>query len=88
MLSQRHNVVLSNTMKTKAIVSAKVKIDKADAYTLADLSRGGYIAGSYIPPPGIMGIRELVRYRTKLVVMRTNVKNEIHAVLLMPNITL
>jgi hypothetical protein len=72
-------------MKTKAIVSAKVKIDKADAYTLADLSRGGYIAGSYIPPPGI---RELVRYRTKLVVMRTDVKNEIHAVLLMPNITL
>ncbi|MGC9178564.1 MAG: IS110 family transposase, partial [Conexivisphaera sp.] len=85
-LSQRHNVVLSNPMKTKAIASAKVKTDRVDAYTLADLSRGGYIAESYVPPPGIMGIRELVRYRATLVRMRTNVKNEIHAVLLMYNV--
>ena len=35
-----------------------------------------------------MGIRELVRYRAMLVRMRTDVKNEIHAVLLMPNIIL
>ncbi|MGC8614093.1 MAG: IS110 family transposase, partial [Conexivisphaera sp.] len=85
-LSQRHEVVLSNPAKTRAIASAKVKTDRVDAYTLADLSRGGYIAESYVPPPGIMGIRELVRYRATLVRMRTNVKNEIHSVLLMYNI--
>jgi len=54
-LSQRHNVVPSNPVKTKAIASAKVKTDRVDAYTLADLSRGGYIAESYIPPPGSWG---------------------------------
>jgi transposase len=30
-----------------------------------------------------MGIRELVRYRARLVMLRTDVKNEIHSVLLM-----
>ncbi|MGC8614116.1 MAG: IS110 family transposase, partial [Conexivisphaera sp.] len=30
-LSQRHDVVLSNPVKTKAIASAKVKTDKVDA---------------------------------------------------------
>jgi transposase len=46
-LSERHDVVLSNPLKTKAIASAKVKTDKVDAFTLANLLRGGYIADTY-----------------------------------------
>ncbi|MGC9211101.1 MAG: IS110 family transposase, partial [Nitrososphaeria archaeon] len=36
-LSERHHVVLSNPLKTKAIASAKAKTDKIDALTLANL---------------------------------------------------
>ena len=86
MLSKRHDVILSNPVKTKAIASAKVKTDRIDAMTLAELLRGGYIAECYVPPKRIMELRELVRYRANLVRMRSNVKNRIHAYLLMNNV--
>ena len=82
----QNHVVLSNPVKTKAIASAKVKTDKIDALTLANLLRGGYIPESYIPPRHIMDLREMVRYRASLVRARTSVKNKIHAILLMKGI--
>jgi transposase len=81
-----NHVVLSNPVKTKAIASAKVKTDKIDAVTLANLLRGGYIPESYIPPRHIMDLREMMRYRGSLVRARTSVKNKIHAILLMKGI--
>lgn len=86
LLSKDHHVVLSNPVKTKAIASAKVKTDKVDALTLANLLRGGYIPESYIPPRRIMDLREMVRYRASLVRMRVSAKNKVHAVLLMNGI--
>ena len=53
-LSERHNVTLSNPLKTKAIAESKVKVD---SLTLANLLRGGYIAESYIPPRELMQLR-------------------------------
>jgi transposase len=50
LLSQRHNVVLSNPMKNKAIASAKVKTDEIDSVMLATLLRGGFLAESYVLP--------------------------------------
>jgi transposase len=85
-LSKRHHVVLSNPARTKAIASAKVKTDKIDSITLANLLRGGYIAESYIPPPKVMELRELVRYRANLVRQRVQLKNRIHAYLLQNNV--
>ncbi|MGC9146175.1 MAG: IS110 family transposase, partial [Nitrososphaeria archaeon] len=87
-LSERHHVVLSNPLKTKAIASAKVKTDKIDALTLANLLRGGYIPECYIPDMDIQQLRELVRYRARLVKIRTMIKNSIHSILLMYNIRL
>jgi len=87
-LAKRHRVVLSNPVKTKAIASAKVKTDKVDTLTLVNLLRGGYIAECYVPSKQIMGLRGLVRYRANLVRLRSNVKNRIHAYLLMNNIRL
>ena len=86
MLSERHEVVLSNPIQTKAIASAKVKTDKVDALMLANLLRGGYIPECYVPPRETMELRELVRYRAKLVKVRTLMKNSIHAYLLMYNV--
>jgi transposase len=85
-MNRQNHVVLSNPVKTKAIASAKVKTDKIDAFTLADLLRGGYIPESYIPPRHIMDLREMVRYRASLVRARSSVKNKIHAILLMKGI--
>lgn len=86
LLSEIHEVVLSNPAKTKAIAQAKVKTDSVDALMLAKLLRGGYIAESYIPPRRIMDLREMIRYRASLVRMRAIVKNKIHAQLLMHGI--
>jgi transposase len=86
MLSKKHHVVLSNPLKTKAIASAKLKTDRVDALMLANLLRGGYIAESYVPTQKTMELRELVRYRANLVRMRSDLKNRIHALLLMNNI--
>ncbi len=83
---ERNHVILSNPVKTKAIASAKVKTDKIDSVTLAQLLRGGYIPECYIPPRHIMDLREMVRYRASLVSARTSVKNKIHAILLMKGI--
>jgi transposase len=83
LLSRHHQVILSNPVKTRAIASAKVKTDRLDAFTLADLLRGGYIAESYIPPRRIMDLRGMVRHRAGLVKIRTSLKNKIHAYLLM-----
>lgn len=86
LLSKNHHVVLSNPVKTKAIASAKVKTDKVDALTLANLLRGGYIPECYIPSKHIMDLREMVRYRASLVRMRVSAKNKVHAILLMNGI--
>ena len=76
-MSERHNVTLSNPLKTKAIAESKVKTDKVDSLTLANLLRGGYIAESYIPPMELMQLREMVRYRASLVRVRSIIKNRI-----------
>src|SRR5439155_23372742 len=85
LLSERHNVTLSNPVRNKAIASAKVKTDKIDSTTLANLLRGGWAAESYVPSKETMEFRELVRFRANLVRQRTRMKNRIHAYLLMNN---
>jgi transposase len=88
LLSERHNVLLSNPVKNKAIASAKVKTDKIDSITLANLLRGGWAAGCYVPSEETMEFRELVRFRANLVRERTRLKNRIHAYLLMNNVSI
>ena len=80
-------MVLSNPVKNKAIASAKVKTDKIDSAMLATLLRGGFVAECYVPPKETMEFREPVRYRAYLVRQRTKMKNQVHAYLLMNNIS-
>jgi hypothetical protein len=67
LLSERHDVMLSNPIRNKAIASAKVKTDKIDSITLANLLRGGWAAECYVPSKDTMELRELVRFRANLV---------------------
>jgi len=74
-------VVLSNPARTKAIAEARIRSDRLDASTLADLLRAGLVAESYVPPKRVRDVRALLRYRVSLVRERTRVKNRVHALL-------
>jgi transposase len=59
----------------------RVKNDERDARDLADLLRLGRLAEAWIAPPAIRELRELVRYRAKLVQLRSGLKSQVHAVM-------
>src|ERR671919_59642 len=59
----------------------RVKNVERDAADLADLLRLGRLAESWIPPDEVRQLRELVRYRAKLVALRSGLKAQVHAVL-------
>jgi len=75
------SVVLSNPLKTRAIAEAKIKTDRLDASTLADLLRADLVAESYVPSRQVRDRRALLRYRSCLVRTRSMVKNRVHALL-------
>ncbi len=59
----------------------RVKNDERDARDLADLLRLGRLAEAWIAPPATRELRELVRYRAKLVALRSGLKAQVHAVM-------
>jgi transposase len=59
----------------------RVKNDERDATDLVDLLRLGRLAEAWVAPSPLRELRELVRYRAKLVHLRTNLKAQVHAVL-------
>jgi transposase len=59
----------------------RVKNDVIDATDLADMLRMGRLPEAWIAPPAIRELRELVRYRAKLVRLRSGLKAQVHAVM-------
>src|SRR5712691_2163683 len=55
----------------------RVKNDERDARDLADLLRLGRLAEAWIAPKATRELRELVRYRMKLVQLRTGLKAQV-----------
>lgn len=81
-LEAMHYVVkLANPVRTRAIAEARIKTDRVDAATLADLLRANLVAESYIPPKEVRRLREIVRERNVFVKQTTQIKNRIHALL-------
>ena len=58
-----------------------MKNDERDARDLADLLRLGRLAEAWIAPPAVRHARELVRYRARLVQLRSGLKAQVHAVM-------
>jgi transposase len=58
-----------------------VKNDVVDATDLADMLRMGRLPEAWIAPPPLRQLRELVRYRAKLVHLRSGLKVQVHAVM-------
>ena len=59
----------------------RVKNDERDAQDLAAMLRLGRLAEGWIAPPRVRELRELVRYRFRLVHHRTSCKAQIHGVM-------
>ncbi len=59
----------------------RVKNDERDAEDLVDLVRLGRLAEAHIAPPQLRELREIVRYRAKLVALRSGLKSQVHSVL-------
>lgn len=74
-------IILSNPSMTKAIAHARLKSDKVDSSTLADLLRADLIPRCYVPPSEVRAARNMVRMHMNLVKDRTRIKNRIHSVL-------
>ena len=59
----------------------RVKNDELDATELANRLRRHDLPEGWIAPPPVRELRELVRYRAKLVALRSGLKAQVHAVL-------
>jgi transposase len=79
-------VFLVNAAHVKNVPGRKT--DKADARWLAKLMRFGLLQASFIPPQGQRDVRDLTRYRTKLVQERVREVNRLQGVLERANIKL
>jgi len=80
------NIVLAHPKYVKAIKGKKT--DKRDAKWIADIFKHDLINGSFIPPPDIRQLRDLVRYRIKLTSYSTGEKNRAQNCLTVSNIKL
>lgn len=68
---------LVHPLRCKAIASARLKNDKVDAATLAQLLRADLLPEAWIAPPEVRQQRALVRHRCRLVRLRTLLRNRV-----------
>jgi transposase len=74
-------VHLAHPLGVKAFCYRRVKNDERDAADLADLLRMGKLPEAWIAPAPVRALREVTRFRHKLVGQRTSCKDQVHAVL-------
>jgi transposase len=75
------HVHLAHPLGIKGFTTRRVKNDVRDAADLADLLRMGRLPEAWIAPVVVRELRELVRYRCRLVERRSGLKAGVHAVL-------
>ncbi len=80
------NVVIANPKWVSAVKGNKD--DKKDSKWIGNLFRMGLVPSSYIPGKDIRILRELTRYRSKLVSMRASEKNRYQNAFTVCNLTL
>jgi len=72
---------LVHPSRCKAIASARLKNDRVDARTLAQLLRAELLPEAWIAPQAVRDQRALLRHRAALVRMATALKCRVHAIL-------
>ena len=86
LLEDAFELVVGNAHHIKNVPGRKT--DVKDAEWIADLLRHGLIAKSFVPPKPIRQLRDLMRYRRKLVESRTAERNRLSKLLETANIKL
>lgn len=79
-------LLLINPEHYKAVRGKKT--DLKDGERIAELLQDGRLAGSYVPPAAIRVLRDLTRYRTKLVQYQSSIANRIQRLLEQCNVKL
>ena len=74
-------VHLAHPLGVKGFAYRRAGNDERDAADLADLLRMGRLPEAWIAPDRVRELRELTRYRHKLVGIRTSCKDQVHAIL-------
>jgi transposase len=74
-------VHLAHPLGVKMFGYQRVKTDARDSTNLAELLRMQRLPEAWLAPPAVRELRELVRYRAKLVALRSGLKAQVHAVL-------
>jgi transposase len=74
-------VVVAHPAKVKLIADARVKTDKVDVLTLAQLLRADMLPEVWVPPQHVRDLRALLSHRRRLVSLQTTAKNRLHSVL-------
>lgn len=72
-------VKLSHSLKIRLIAEARIKTDKVDSQTNAELLRTNFLPTCYVPDPETRQQKELFRHRAFLIKMHSGFKNCIHA---------
>jgi transposase len=85
-LEDAFELILGNAHHIKNVPGRKT--DVKDSEWLADLARHGLIAKSFVPPKPLRRLRELLRYRRKLLESRTAERNRLLKLLETANIKL
>ena len=83
-LEEKCHCVLTHPKYVKSISGKKT--DKRDSLRIVDLFKYGLVEPSFIPPADIRQLRDLMRYRNKLVNMRSSEKNRFQNSLTVSNI--
>jgi len=73
--------VVAHPAKVKLIADARVKTDKVDVLTLAQLLRADLLPEVWVPPQPVRDLRALLSHRRRLVSLQTTAKNRLHSVL-------
>ena len=74
-------VVVAHPAKVKLIAEARVKTDKVDVLTLAQLLRADMLPEVWVPPLHVRELRALLSHRRRLVSLQTTAKNRLQSVL-------
>ncbi len=83
-LEQKCRCIITHPKYVRSLPGKKT--DKKDSIWIADMFKHGLVEPSFMPPPDIRQLRDLMRYRNKLVNIRSGEKNRFQNSLTVSNI--
>lgn len=83
-LEEKCNCIITHPKYVRSIPGKKT--DKKDSIWIADMFKHGLVEPSFMPPADIRQLRDLMRYRNKLINIRSSEKNRFQNSLTMSNV--